>query len=402
MNLQNKQIEEIRELYNGGKISVSDIYKKFNKTIVNLALKGHRRKHSEANTIAHKLHPENFKHSEATKQKMSKTRIKYLKENPDKVPYKINHSSKKSWPEEIFERALNRQNIINWVRNYMNGVYEYDFAFPLQKIDVEIDGTTHNLLKVQKIDFRRDEWSKQQGWKVIRFKAKHVLRNVEQCIELLQKYLNDTTINVSSEINESFLMLRTSRERQKIVRQQKNIQKTIDNDNRKKILQQQKIIEKQNAPKRISSNKLSIEIVFKRINDIKAIDKQWGYISELSKLWQVSHTRVRKFLKQYCVYEQLRHKQSEENIIQQQRQRDENKNRNEQRKTILLNYLQNHNFSIEKSFRQIEKELNIGVRRTFLKRIFDIYQIDKNTVIQQIESRNWNGSVKNEKLYYEQ
>ncbi len=130
------------------------------------------------------------KHSEETKQKISKARIKYLTENPDKVPYLINHSSKISYPEQIFKNALEALNIKGWKFQYQNGIYQYDFAFPDLKIDVEIDGGTHKSDKVKKIDKRRDEWSKLQGWKVLRFEAKEVKSNVINCIKKLQELSN--------------------------------------------------------------------------------------------------------------------------------------------------------------------------------------------------------------------
>lgn len=43
------------------------------------------------------------KHSEETKRKISEIRKKFLLEHPDKVPYKLNHSSKQSYPEKFFE-----------------------------------------------------------------------------------------------------------------------------------------------------------------------------------------------------------------------------------------------------------------------------------------------------------
>lgn len=147
------------------------------------------RDHSDANKIAHKKGRFVQKHSEETKQKISKARIKYLTENPDKVPYLINHSSKKSYPEIIFEQALISSGITGWVYAYQNGIYEYDFAWPEQKIDVEIDGSTHLLEKVKKIDARRDQFSKDQGWIVIRFSAESVKKDVISCIKVLQNYL---------------------------------------------------------------------------------------------------------------------------------------------------------------------------------------------------------------------
>jgi len=128
------------------------------------------------------------KHTEETKKKISEIRIKYLTEHPDKVPYIINHSSKRSWPEMVFENALKSYNIVGWQHKYRNGMYEYDFAFPTIKLDVEIDGGTHKTEKVRKIDQRRDEFSIKDGWKVLRFEAEKVKKDVVSCINELQKY----------------------------------------------------------------------------------------------------------------------------------------------------------------------------------------------------------------------
>ena len=108
------------------------------------------------------------KHSQETKDKISKSRISYLTKNPDKVPYLINHSSQKSFPEIIFENALNNLNITGWVYGFQNGIYRYDFAFPDLKIDIEIDGATHLTEKVKKIDERRDKFSIENGWTVLK------------------------------------------------------------------------------------------------------------------------------------------------------------------------------------------------------------------------------------------
>jgi very-short-patch-repair endonuclease len=147
------------------------------------------RNHSDANKIAYKKGRGCKKHSEQTKRKISKARIKYLTENPDKVPYLINHSSKKSYPETIFEQALISSGITGWVYAYQNGIYEYDFAWPKQKIDVEIDGSTHNLPKVQKIDARRDKFSIDNGWIVVRFSADRVKKDIISCINELKALL---------------------------------------------------------------------------------------------------------------------------------------------------------------------------------------------------------------------
>lgn len=129
-------------------------------------------------------------HTNKSKEKISKSLIKYLELNPDKVPHRLNHSSKKSYPEELFENELKKREIKGWIYNYQNGIYAYDFAWPELKIDVEIDGGTHEQEKVKKIDKRRDNFSKEQGWKIIRFKAKDVKQNINNCIKIINKELN--------------------------------------------------------------------------------------------------------------------------------------------------------------------------------------------------------------------
>lgn len=127
--------------------------------------------------------------SENHKQKISNSRRKWLENNPDKVPYLINHSSKESYPEKIFRNALTAAELDGWTQNYQHGIYQYDFAFVDAKLDIEIDGGTHTLEKVKRIDARRDEWSISQGWKVLRFPAKRVKEDVVSCINQVKQVL---------------------------------------------------------------------------------------------------------------------------------------------------------------------------------------------------------------------
>jgi IS1 family transposase len=41
-------------------------------------------------------------------------------------------------------------------------------------------------------------------------------------------------------------------------------------------------------------------MINKRIEDVKRTGQKWGYISELSNLWNISHTSVRRFLERHC------------------------------------------------------------------------------------------------------
>lgn len=47
------------------------------------------------------------------------------------------------------------------------------------------------------------------------------------------------------------------------------------------------------------AQKMDPSIVEKRIEEFNAIEKKWGYIGKLAKQWNISHTQVRRFMKQY-------------------------------------------------------------------------------------------------------
>ena len=131
-------------------------------------------------------------HSKKTRDVISKKLVQYLIKNPDKVPYVINHSSNKSYPEFIFETELNNFGIKNWTYHYRNGIYQYDFAFVELKIDVEIDGQTHLTEKVKQIDKKRDEFSKKCGWTVVRFSTREIRNDIRKCIDRLQVILHES------------------------------------------------------------------------------------------------------------------------------------------------------------------------------------------------------------------
>lgn len=144
---------------------------------------GIHRNRSEATKLSRTITP--LKHTTATKEKLSAIRLEYLKNNPDKVPYLLNHSSKESYPEKRCRLLLTDLGITGWIQHYQHSIYEYDFAFPELKIDLEIDGNTHTIDSVKTIDMRRDVFSRQTGWTVIRFTAKEFQANAGECIDNL-------------------------------------------------------------------------------------------------------------------------------------------------------------------------------------------------------------------------
>ena len=99
------------------------------------------------------------------KDKISKSRIKYLENNPDKVPYKLNHYSKgMSYPEKYFEEVFKKENIdLKYEKQF--SIYTLDFYNDEKKVCIEIDGEQHYTdTRIIESNKRRDLYLKKQGW----------------------------------------------------------------------------------------------------------------------------------------------------------------------------------------------------------------------------------------------
>jgi hypothetical protein len=113
------------------------------------------------------------KHSEETKAKLSEIRKKFLEENPDKVPYLLNHTSKVSYPEQYFLDCFSDvdENI-----EFQHHIFRYklDFANPVEKLYFEIDGEQHYVDKrIVEHDIRRTEKLTELGWTGVRIRWSH-------------------------------------------------------------------------------------------------------------------------------------------------------------------------------------------------------------------------------------
>jgi len=172
MKIEERNWKEIQEFYDAGN-STRNIIDKFELnygTISKASKLGYIkiRNKSEAGIIGKKKYP--LVHTEEWKKNMSEIRKKYLKENPDKVPYRLNHSSKESYPEKYFAELFQKENII--VDRYIPiSYYELDFCITDKKINIEIDGEQHYLDKKIKVsDNNRNTYLENNGWKTIRIR----------------------------------------------------------------------------------------------------------------------------------------------------------------------------------------------------------------------------------------
>jgi very-short-patch-repair endonuclease len=185
---------EIQKYYNNNH-TWNDIINEFNisnNTIYKATKTGKlkTRTRSEANVVANIKNTKVL--SNETKEKISKSRKKYLKEHPDQVPYLLNHYSKgESYPEKYFEYILNKTEI-KYKRYVQISYYNIDFAFIEKGIDLEIDGDQHYLdKKIVESNKERDIFLTNNGWKVIRISWSNYKRlKIEERKEYISNLIN--------------------------------------------------------------------------------------------------------------------------------------------------------------------------------------------------------------------
>ena len=108
-------------------------------------------------------------HSPETKDKIRAARLRYLQNNPDKVPYLMNHSSKGSSYPELYWKELIEKEELPLKYHKQVGLYELDFYNEEKLIDLEIDGNQHYTDKrIVASDLRRTQYLQDLGWTVLR------------------------------------------------------------------------------------------------------------------------------------------------------------------------------------------------------------------------------------------
>lgn len=187
---------EVQQYYNNNNMW-DDVIKKFNinnrilcKAVKNNLFK--TRSKSESMKIINNINPKKL--SDETKKKISESRKKYLQENPDKVPYLLNHYSKgSSYPEKYFDNILKDK--LEYEKYLQVGIYHIDFAIINKKIAIEVDGEQHYLdKKIVESDKRKNEYLNEAGWDIIRIRWSDYKK-------LTSEEKNDYIINLLNYIN---------------------------------------------------------------------------------------------------------------------------------------------------------------------------------------------------------
>jgi very-short-patch-repair endonuclease len=183
--------DEIIKLYVDELWSIKEIAKKFNLgngTVYKLVGENIRSK-SQGNVIAHKKYPESYLHKKETKEKMSKKRLEFMKNNPEKTSWRQKNIS---YPEKLF---LDRIIELSWdkkysiVRELSFFPFFIDFAFVNENVAIEIDGSQHLLQERKERDEKKDRLLIENGWTVIRISEKEVKNNLTEITQKIEEVL---------------------------------------------------------------------------------------------------------------------------------------------------------------------------------------------------------------------
>ena len=109
--------------------------------------------------------------TEETKSKISDRRKDFIKRNPDKVPYVLNHYSKRVSPDEGYWFNVLTERDISFRREVPVGRYRLDFL--IGSINLEIDGEQHYVDKrIIESDSKRDAVLSEKGYTTIRIRSR--------------------------------------------------------------------------------------------------------------------------------------------------------------------------------------------------------------------------------------
>jgi very-short-patch-repair endonuclease len=190
--------EQIIRDYIDNWLSLSEISKKYgikSKSYISQYILGDKvRSSSEAIKLAHKKHPNKFKLSEETKDKIRKAHLRWMKEHPEQTAWRLKNMS---YPEKCFQKILEDNGLDKKYliyREYSVFPYFIDFAFINEKLAVEIDGSQHLEEDRKKKDEEKDKLLLSKGWKVLRITATEVTHDGTKALKGVLDMLEEPTM----------------------------------------------------------------------------------------------------------------------------------------------------------------------------------------------------------------
>ena len=206
------------------------------------------------------------------RQKMSKSRKKFLCENPDKHPWK-RPDKKKSAPCERFKTALREANI-DFHEEFSpvpDRFFSIDVAFPAIQVGIEINGEQHyNRDKtLRKYYQQRHDLIEAAGWSLYEIHYSIVFNNekMKNVIDTIAKTHSLDDVDLTFELKK---------------KDKGKLKNKIKSDAREKLKQKRK------------ARYEEYHFVIKKSNPYK-----FGWLSRASRKLGVSHTQIRRFVNQH-------------------------------------------------------------------------------------------------------
>jgi len=130
--------------------------------------------------------------SDEQKQILSIKRKEYLQNNPEAITgFKIRQNRKPSYAEQFIINIIEKEIINkNYIREYKFHRYRLDFAWPEEKLCIEIDGEQHEWKDRKERDLKKDNLLKNEGWKELRIKWKEMYHNTQEYVQHIKDFID--------------------------------------------------------------------------------------------------------------------------------------------------------------------------------------------------------------------
>jgi very-short-patch-repair endonuclease len=234
------------------------------------------------------------KMSKDAKRQMSESRKKWLKENPDKHPWK-RHNKFKSVPCDKFKEKL-KSSGFNFIPEYQaleDRFFSIDVAFPDKKIGIEINGQQHYKSDGTLKDYYQDRHDLlvSDGWDIIEIHYSVVYNEV-----FVDQIIDNLTKNDLQNIDYSWFV-----EEQKTKRKIKREAKRKENE--VKCLKCEKILSTNKSKTGLCRACLTFENRTVERPSKEVLEKEIEEMSWLSlgKKYGVSDNAVRKWARKYKI-----------------------------------------------------------------------------------------------------
>lgn len=126
-------------------------------------------------------------HKQAISNGMKKAHAEKRAHNIGESRWNNEHSWPETWFIHVLQNEFNMVENVHYKTEMSFGRYSLDFAWPEQRLCIEVDGDQHERFEDYKArDIEKDKLLKENDWQVIRIKWKDCYQNPKQYIELVR------------------------------------------------------------------------------------------------------------------------------------------------------------------------------------------------------------------------